>query len=181
MRKTTAGGRELFFYWDLEAWFEVEEKLGSIETLTRRVTGNNEQPAGASAVLICASANAGFRRQGLSDRIDEEWLKKSVGCGAFKRMNALAREAYITGMRREEAQEENEEPVDVVAAEIKKKRNPGRSMRARQCLGCGLIAGLTMSESLSSPPGLIFDLFFSASEIRRRDARHQAQHGRGME
>lgn len=33
-------------------------------------------------------------------------------------------------------------------------------MSARQCLGCGLIAGLTMGESLSSPPGLIFDLFF---------------------
>lgn len=34
-------------------------------------------------------------------------------------------------------------------------------MTARKCLGCGLIAGLTMSESLSSAPGLIFDLYFA--------------------
>lgn len=123
MVKTTAGGRELFFYWDLEAWFEVEEKLGSIEALTRRVTGNSEQPAQASAALICASANAGYRRAGSKERIDEEWLKKNVGCGAFKRLNGLARSAYVKGMHREEAQDEDE-PIDVVAMEIKKKETP---------------------------------------------------------
>lgn len=34
-------------------------------------------------------------------------------------------------------------------------------MTARQCLSCGLITGLTMAETMSSAPGLVFDLFFA--------------------
>lgn len=37
-------------------------------------------------------------------------------------------------------------------------------MTARQCLSCGLIAGLTMREAMASAPGLIFDLFFMKRE-----------------
>ena len=44
-------------------------------------------------------------------------------------------------------------------------------MTARKCLGCGLIAGLTRAETLSSAPGLIFDLY-----IQRREYDDQ-QHG----
>lgn len=48
-------------------------------------------------------------------------------------------------------------------------------MSARKCLGCALIAGMTMGEGLSSPPGLIFDVYFARRDyddvmhgIRRR-------------
>ena len=121
MITTKAGGRELCLWWDLEAWFEVEEKLGSIEKMTKRILGDDEQPARASAALICACVNAGYRRSGSKERIDENWLNDNVGAKAFKRLNTLARRAYIEGMAREENEEESETAVDVVAQQIKKK------------------------------------------------------------
>lgn len=126
MEKTQAGGRELHFYWDLQAWFDVEEKIGSIDVLARRINSDGEQPAQASAVLIEATANAGYRRLGSRDRIDQKWILETLGCKAFKRLNALARRAFIEGMRRENAQDEDE-PVDVVAQEIKKNETQGEA------------------------------------------------------
>lgn len=122
MIKTKAAGRELALWWDLAAWFEAEERAGSIDALVQRVTGD-EQPAQASALLIELTVNAGYRRMGSEERIDQEWIKKNLGCKAFGRLNAMARRAYIEGMKREDADEE-EEAVDLVAQEIKKKETP---------------------------------------------------------
>lgn len=33
-------------------------------------------------------------------------------------------------------------------------------MRARRCLSCALIAGLSYREAMAAAPGMIFDLFF---------------------
>lgn len=126
MEKTKAGGRELSFYWDLQAWFDIEEKIGSVDALARRINSEDEQPAKASAALIEVSANAGYRRTGSGERIDQKWILEKLGCKAFKRCNALARKAFVEGMRREDA-EEDEEPVDIVAQEIKKNETQGEA------------------------------------------------------
>lgn len=125
MDKTTVGARTLEFWWDLEAWFETEEKMGSIEALARQASGQ-KQPAQACAVLIAASVNAGFRRRSSDERIDVGWIAQNMGCGAFKRCSVLAKKAFVEGMRREEKDEDEDEAIDVVAEEIKKNETPIR-------------------------------------------------------
>ncbi len=44
-------------------------------------------------------------------------------------------------------------------------------MTARKCTGYGLIAGLTLAETLASPPGLVMDLY-----IMRRNYDDEQHH-----
>lgn len=113
------GGAEIRFRFDLEAWCEIEDEIGSLDALTDRLD-KNDRPTQASIALIAATINAGKRHAGETDRIDADWVRRSMSPKQFKLANALARQAFVIGMRRDEAQDEDED-VDVVAQEIKKK------------------------------------------------------------
>ena len=116
------GERTLRFRFTVRAWLEIEEKVGSLSKLFKRFE-EDDRPLAASIALAAACATAGEKHAGGSETITEEYLIESLSPKQMKNANALARRALTVGMHRETA-EQDDEPVDAVLEELKKKVTP---------------------------------------------------------
>ena len=120
-----AGGRELLFRFTVRAWVEIEEKLGSLNRLLERID-SDDAPLTALITLSAATATAGNRYRGI---VTEDDLIDSLSPMQIKLANRLAKTALTIGMRREEAEQDDDEVIDVVLEELrqeelKKKETP---------------------------------------------------------
>lgn len=115
------GEKTLIFRFTTRAWLEVEEKIGSLSRLFKRIE-EDDRPLDASIVLAAACATAGEKHAGGSEKITEDYLIDNLSPKQIKEANALARRALTIGMHREEA-DQDDEPVDAVLEELKKKES----------------------------------------------------------
>ena len=113
------GERELLFRFTTRAWLEIEEKIGSLTKLLNRID-EEDRPLDASITLAAACATAGERYRGSSDVITADMLIDGLSPKEIKRANMMARRALTLGMRREEADKDDEEIVDVVLEELRR-------------------------------------------------------------
>ena len=113
-----AGGRELRFLFDVRAWCEIEEIFGSLQIMNQRM-GSKEKPMEASLALIAVTMNAWNRHTGAQADITTDWLKENLTPGQVTEAALFSKAAVVEGMKREDAQEE--EDTDVGAEELQKK------------------------------------------------------------
>jgi len=116
----TVGGRELTMRFDLKAWTEIDETFGSLEDM-RKKTGGKEKPMVHSLQMTAIMANAGERYAGRQPDMTPEWLQEHLTPKQAQLANSLAKLAIAAGMKRENVNDEDDGPVDVVAEEIQKK------------------------------------------------------------
>lgn len=119
MKTTEAGGKTLYLDFGVRSYLAIEARYGSFEEFTRRIR-EHDRPYEAQIALAAACASNGNRLRGIEEEITEEWLTDNLSKREMDRVIAEAVNAYITGMRREHVGGEDED-VDVVAQEIKKK------------------------------------------------------------
>lgn len=116
----TVKERKLLFRFTTRAWLEIEEKVGSLTKLLRRID-EDDAPMNALIQLTAACATAGEKYAGGKDRITVDWLAENLSPKQIKQANHLAKLSLTVGMRREEAEQADDEIIDVVLEEIKKK------------------------------------------------------------
>lgn len=119
----SAGGREMRFAFDLQAWFDVEKAFGSLTEMNRRFE-EQDRPMEAGLELAAITASAGARADG-GEPVTVEWLAKVLTPKQASKAAGMAKAAFVEGMTRDEAEENEEKPTDEVAEEIQKKTNAG--------------------------------------------------------
>lgn len=119
MKEMTIAGRKTGLRFDVQAWLEVEEAFGSLEAMIRRMD-EGERPMEAALTLAAIEINAHERHAGGTPDATVEWLRASLAPKEAATLTARAKLALTEGMRREHA-EDNDEDVDLVAREIEKK------------------------------------------------------------
>ena len=81
--------------------------------------GSKEKPMEASLALIAVTMNAWNRHTGAQADITTDWLKENLTPGQVTEAALFSKAAGVEGMKREDAQEE--EDTDVGAEELQKK------------------------------------------------------------
>lgn len=118
----TARGRTLTMYFDTAAWLEVEETFGSLEKLWAKVEAD-EMPMKTQLQLAAIVANAGERKAGREPDITPEWLRDNLSPKQARTINTLAKIAIQLGLKRQNADEEDETgDIDVTLEELLKKK-----------------------------------------------------------
>lgn len=118
-----AAGKRLAFYFDVRAWLDFENQYYTTDELLRRID-KNDKPTEALLHLAAVTATAGARKEGRNEAISAEWLMDNLTPKQMRRAAKLAQQAWLDGMRREDVNDEDED-VDVVAAELAKKAPAG--------------------------------------------------------
>lgn len=119
MKTMDAGGKTLYLDFGVRSYLEIEARYGSFEEFTRRIR-EHDRPYEAQIALAAACASNGNRLRGMAEEITPEWLMDNLSKREMDLVIAAAIDAYVIGMRREHVGGEDED-VDVIAQEIKKK------------------------------------------------------------
>lgn len=119
MIRMKVGERNVQLRFDVQAWLEVEEAFGSLEAMIRRMD-EGERPMETALTLAAIEINAHERHAGGTPDATVEWLRASLAPKEAAMLTARAKLALTEGMRREHA-EDDDEDVDLVAREIEKK------------------------------------------------------------
>lgn len=119
MIRMKVGERNVQLRFDVQAWLEVEEAFGSLEAMIRRMD-EGERPMETALTLAAIEINAHERHAGGTPDATVEWLRASLSPKEAAMLTARAKLALTEGMRREHA-EDDDEDVDLVAREIEKK------------------------------------------------------------
>lgn len=115
----TLGEKRMPMRFDTQSIVDIEDELGSFAEYNRRID-EKDRPYSAKLLLIAVCANGGYRHEGSKERIDSKWLIDNLSPDEIKTASRAATRAFVLGMRRMHAHDEDED-VDVVAEEIKKK------------------------------------------------------------
>lgn len=118
-----AGGRELALLFNVEAMDEIETLLGAAIDLTnlQEQIIDRIRDRHALVKVVYALAREGELAAGREADFDEAWLKRNLKPGQQLRLYASAIEAITEGLRMETNEGSEDEEVDVVLAELKKK------------------------------------------------------------
>lgn len=118
-----AGGRELALLFNVEAMDEIETLLGAAIDLTnlQEQIIDRIRDRHALVKVVYALAREGELAAGRDADFDEAWLKRNLKPGQQLRLYASAIEAITEGLRMETNEGSEDEEVDVVLAELKKK------------------------------------------------------------
>lgn len=117
-KQVEIGGVQVHLAFDLLAWFEVEDAFDSLEAMRDKLV-SNKRPVQTLVQLLAIEANAGERAKGGTGTYTAEWMKKNLKPSQVPELTATAYEALAEGMSKEESEQDD---VDVVAAELAKKR-----------------------------------------------------------
>ena len=113
MIEIQVGRRTSPIRFDLGAWMEVDERFGSLEQIEA------DKTVKARIACLAIFARAGARYHG-GEAPTEEYLTQHLGPKGLVQANRQASRAFVAGMKREMA-EDDDEDIDVVAEELKKK------------------------------------------------------------
>ena len=108
MIEIQVGKRTFPVRFDLGAWMEIDERFGGLDQMEA------DKTVKARIACLAIFARAGARYCG------EEYLTKNLSPKALAQANRQASRAFVAGMKREMA-EDDDEDIDVVAEELKKK------------------------------------------------------------
>ena len=123
MHVMEAAGKRLAMYFDTRAWLDFEREYYSTDELLRRIT-EGDKATEARVQLAAVTATAGARREGRKETITPDWLMDNLTPKQIRQATALAQAAWLEGMKREMV-EDDDQDVDVVAAELEKKDPAG--------------------------------------------------------
>lgn len=116
-------GRALKLVFTTAAWIEIEERYGSIEALSDKMeSGDKTVKTAIDAIAILANQGEGLAGRPMD--VTAEWIAANIKPNEIKAAIAEFTVAIQKGMGMEAEQEENE-PVDVVLEEIAKKKEQG--------------------------------------------------------
>ena len=122
--------RKLLFRFTTRAWWNIEQKFGSLDKLLERA-GGDDRPMDAMLELCAETATAGESYNGSKDVITKEWLIDNLSPLEVKRAQAKARDALTVGMRRENVDQDDSEVIDVILEEIKAAEREKKERAAR--------------------------------------------------
>mgnify|MGYP001069591634 CR=1 FL=1 len=111
MIEIQVGKRTFPVRFDLGAWMEIDERFGGLDQMEA------DKTVKARIACLAIFARAGARYCG-GEAPTEEYLTKNLSPKA--QANRQASRAFVAGMKREMA-EDDDEDIDVVAEKLKKK------------------------------------------------------------
>jgi len=121
-----AGGRELALCFNLSAMDALEQELGQpielADVKERIVEQTKERKKLLTILRVLAEEGAAVAG---SEPPEEAWLKRHVRPGDLPRAQVAIFEAVAAGMSMETADGDEDEEVDVVLEELKKKAGTG--------------------------------------------------------
>lgn len=123
-------GRKLLFRFTTRAWHNLEKKVGSLNKLLNRVSGD-DRPMDAMLELCAETTTAGEHYNGSKDVITKDWLIDNLSPLEVKRAQAMARDALTIGMRRESVDQDDSEVIDVYLEEAKAAERAKKESAAR--------------------------------------------------
>ena len=107
-------GKQTFpIRFDLGAWMEIDERFGGLDQL------DADKTVKGRIACLAIFARAGARYHG-GEAPTEEYLAQHLSPKALAQANRQASRAFVAGMKREMA-EDDDEDIDVVAEKLKKK------------------------------------------------------------
>lgn len=124
-----AGGRELALVFNIDSMDELEERLGVPIDLTnlRETIVDKLTDRHTLLTVIYTLARQGEFMAGCEPDFDETWLKRHIKPGRQMPLHASVVQALAEGLMMETAEGDDDEDVDVVLEEIKKKQGPSAS------------------------------------------------------
>ena len=107
-------GKQTFpIRFDLGAWMEIDERFGGLDQM------DADKTVKGRIACLAIFARAGARYHG-GEAPTEEYLAQHLSPKALAQANRQATRAFVAGMKREMA-EDDDEDIDVAAEELKKK------------------------------------------------------------
>lgn len=122
MMAMTAAGRELQFFFNNDAWLEIEETFGTIDRMFDLIDGE-EAPLKHQLKMTAIIINAGLKKAGGTPDITPEWLKEHLSPKQIRKSGTMAKMAIKIGWKRENVDDDDDTPIDEVLAEIEKKKH----------------------------------------------------------
>lgn len=114
----TVKERKLLFRFTTRAWWNIEQKVGSLGALMERM-GSDDKPLDAMTLLCAETATAGAKHEGTNEKITQDWILDNLTPKEVKRAGQMAKNAVTVGMRRENVEQDDEEVIDAILEEIK--------------------------------------------------------------
>ena len=114
MIEIQVGKRTFPVRFDLGAWMEIDERFGGLDQMEA------DKTVKARIACLAIFARAGARYCG-GEAPTEEYLTKNLSPKGLAQANRQASRAFVAGMKREMA-EDDDEDIDVVAEKLKKKK-----------------------------------------------------------
>lgn len=121
MTTIKVGGRELTLIFTLRAIAKLEEELGEDVILNDKQLDALLCRPGKLTKLLAVMANEGELAAGREPDVTADWLGGKLRPGRLPGLQTAALEAITRGMRMETDDTDENEAVDVVLEEIKKK------------------------------------------------------------
>lgn len=126
MQKLKIGGRELALAFTISAMDEMEKVTGApvdLDNIKETVVESCKDRRKLMA-LVAILAHEGAILEGESSDIDAAWLAQHMRPGHLPKVQIAVLGAVADGMRMESAEGDEDEEVDVVLEELKKKAEP---------------------------------------------------------
>ena len=123
--------RKLLFRFTTRAWWNIEQKVGSLNVLLERMK-SDDKPLDAMTILCAETATAGAKHEGETGKITQDWILDNMTPREVKRAGRMAKDAVTVGMRRENAEQDDEEVIDAILEEIKAEERAKKERAARQ-------------------------------------------------
>lgn len=119
-RSITIAGKELPLGFDVRAWVnDLEPAFGSLDKMAEKL-GGQDKPINAGITMLVFVINAGYRMRGEKEIVKKEWLLDNMK--PYEVAWAVqAGQRAITASFRQEEEQSDQGPVDVVLAELEKK------------------------------------------------------------
>lgn len=109
----------------VKAWIELEEKFGSLEKAIEEIKGKKTWIS-ATAEMIAILCNQGIIREGKAGILTAEDVAERMRPRQIIEARNACLAAIAEGSTVEHEEDEEDEPIDVVLAEIQKKREAGK-------------------------------------------------------
>ena len=126
MQKLKIGGRELALAFTISAMDEMEKVTGApvdLDNIKETVVESCKDRR-KLMTLVAILAHEGAALQGETCDIDAAWLAQHMRPGHLPKVQIAVLGAVADGMRMESAEGDEDDEVDVVLAELKKKAEP---------------------------------------------------------
>lgn len=116
----TVAGREVTLRWTVRAQVELEEQGWHMDKMWDELEG--DAPTKPRAILCAVMINAGAKHEGKEADMTADWLLDNATPLQMRALARLSNLAVQVGHRRQLADENDDEIIDVVLEELKKKK-----------------------------------------------------------
>lgn len=122
--------RKLLFRFTTRAWHNIEQQEGSLSKLLDRMN-SDDRPLDATCLLIAETATAGERFAGGKEKITKDYVIDNLTPQQVRQCASIAKSAVTAGMRREDIDQDDNEVIDAILAEIEAEERAKKERAAR--------------------------------------------------